>query len=729
MEARFKRSEINESINSDGFSNDEELQKYFQNLGDLPDEVEIDGIEYKMEQYGGSGDNAYAVYTDVNNDDSYIKVFYTLNKTGEDSYEGIKEIKGVSDLRESKKITESSDEEITIPGLTSYKNIANKFKNYRAFAANFEPVIIVKINREYYVYKTTAQDSQDYSYQTNSESNIEGWLYGMVQANNHIFKALGESFKKSKKTESESSLDGKDVTNQFDFIKPFENNFGGVKIIKNSYDKNYYIYNKDETDSKNYLDFSKSKDYIDGWLRGAVKANNGIIKKVSENYSRVQEDNKDVKTVETRIGSHIVEIEVDYSNEKPHIRKIWWNYDNNTSSTGFLYNEDEDKFYAFAYENFLTSKQEQALKDKIKQILQKGVKKEDKTRIPTSKLPDLCYAYNDTTGEIIIIRKGVEGYYPSKIKLDNNLVGKSRKAQAQKLIDEQNKILGVTKDQALQMQLNSMFGWDSTKTESMKLKENSEDDTVKSLDDLKNIIEKDGWTVDTSEQSGKTVWEIRQYTPLGEDWSFIIFFDGTTQDAIDEIKSYAHNFDAEDEQQLYIDMRGRHGIPDDVEALEADGEWKEEQLDNLADKLSELDIDLDESKKITESETNTDIIWENMNEYDEDEIENIRDIIENLDVKGVEVNGHSVKVIDNKSKLEFWIDYSFDGFDITGEWNQYIFDMTNSTDRIKKAVQTSYDKGTGVAIAFDMMESEGFSYLEQKGIITTTEDGGYKFTD
>lgn len=94
---------VNEDINPDGFSNDENLQQYFKDLKNLPDEVEIDNVKYKMEQYGGLGDNCYAIYTDINNNDSYIKVFYSLNKTENGSYKGISKINGVSDLRESAK--------------------------------------------------------------------------------------------------------------------------------------------------------------------------------------------------------------------------------------------------------------------------------------------------------------------------------------------------------------------------------------------------------------------------------------------------------------------------------------------------------------------------------------------------------------------------------------------------------------------------------------------------
>lgn len=104
-----EKRHLTEVINQDGFENNEELQKYFQGLNELPDEIEIDGIEYKAEQYGGEDNNLYIIYTDVNNNDSYIKVFYSLNENGKDSYKGIKEIKGVSDLRENKDLEEKYD--------------------------------------------------------------------------------------------------------------------------------------------------------------------------------------------------------------------------------------------------------------------------------------------------------------------------------------------------------------------------------------------------------------------------------------------------------------------------------------------------------------------------------------------------------------------------------------------------------------------------------------------
>lgn len=98
---------MHESINVDGFQNDIELQKYFEKLHTLPDEITLDGKQYKMDMYGDTQGMNYVIYTDVDNDDSYIKVFYTMNEVEPGHLKGINRITGVSDLREGKQITKS----------------------------------------------------------------------------------------------------------------------------------------------------------------------------------------------------------------------------------------------------------------------------------------------------------------------------------------------------------------------------------------------------------------------------------------------------------------------------------------------------------------------------------------------------------------------------------------------------------------------------------------------
>ena len=95
---------LTESINEDGFPNSKELQDYFEKLNDLPDTIELDNRQYRMTEYGGTGSNSWAVYTDTLNDDSYIRVYYSLGHISDGHYKGIKSINGVSDLRESKQV-------------------------------------------------------------------------------------------------------------------------------------------------------------------------------------------------------------------------------------------------------------------------------------------------------------------------------------------------------------------------------------------------------------------------------------------------------------------------------------------------------------------------------------------------------------------------------------------------------------------------------------------------
>lgn len=113
---------MHESINVDGFENDIELQKYFEKLHTLPDEITLDGKQYKMDMYGDTQGMNYVIYTDVDNDDSYIKVFYTMNEVEPGHLKGINRITGVSDLREGKQITKSIESKIvrtnnTVEGL------------------------------------------------------------------------------------------------------------------------------------------------------------------------------------------------------------------------------------------------------------------------------------------------------------------------------------------------------------------------------------------------------------------------------------------------------------------------------------------------------------------------------------------------------------------------------------------------------------------------------------
>ena len=67
-------------------------------------------------------------------------------------------------------------------------------------------------------------------------------------------------------------------------------------------------------------------------------------------------------------------------------------------------------------------------------------------------LPDLCFSVIKTTGELICIKRGVEGYFPS----DWNTPDRERNEE---IAADNNKRLGVTDAQRQAMECGSMFGW------------------------------------------------------------------------------------------------------------------------------------------------------------------------------------------------------------------------------------------------------------------------------
>ena len=136
---------------------------------------------------------------------------------------------------------------------------------------------------------------EKYKYKTVKDTN--GTFFDIYKIGDSYYDVLGNEVTEEGKDmntamRESKSLDGEDVTNKFKNYKAFEGNFEPIRIVKNSYDKNYKVYRADETEANNFIYYTDSKDNLEGWLYGAVQAANGVFNKLSES-KEVKEEARD----------------------------------------------------------------------------------------------------------------------------------------------------------------------------------------------------------------------------------------------------------------------------------------------------------------------------------------------------------------------------------------------------------------------------------------------------
>jgi hypothetical protein len=148
-----------------------------------------------------------------------------------------------------------------------------------------------------------------------------------------------------------------------------------------------------------------------------------------------------------------------------------------------------------------------------------------------------------------------------------------------------------------------------------RIQETSKEDAkVLGKYDAQQILEENDFNIgEITEQDGSYYIELSQYTPLGEDWYVAVRFDGNDEDFIDQFDRIYQNFDVDEEFEVFIDMRGKNGVPTSSRELFEDQEWK---LKTLRTTLRELKgEDEDEEYTITLKLTdNGKTVWASSNE-------------------------------------------------------------------------------------------------------------------
>lgn len=120
---------------------------------------------------------------------------------------------------------------------------------------------------------------------------------------------------------------------------------------------------------------------------------------------------------------------------------------------------------------------------------------------------------------------------------------------------------------------------------------------ITSLEELKEEIESLDWSIsDCDFSNGEIGWDIAQYSPAGEDFSFSICHNNDVEKAIKEIDDYAYDcFDIDEHISMWIEARNvennRMGVPSPCELVE-DANDIQEMLYTLANHCNNLDIEL-----------------------------------------------------------------------------------------------------------------------------------------
>ncbi len=188
------------------------------------------------------------------------------------------------------------------------------------------------------------------------------------------------------------------------------------------------------------------------------------------------------------------------------------------------------------------------------------------------------------------------------------------------------------------------------------------------------LLENNGFSVNDVEQNGESGYyvELNQSTPEGEDWWVTITYDGTDEDFIREFKTYADYFDVDEEVEIWVDSRGKNGVPSSIRALVEDAEWKEETLKNTADDLDELNLEfyalLEEKVSVV---TDDSILREIYNSFVDNEVATKSISVGFLD------KCEEVGCFDDRTKLTLW-----HIFETTPKKETYLMMLTDLYDEI-----------------------------------------------
>ena len=83
--------------------------------------------------------------------------------------------------------------------------------------------------------------------------------------------------------------------------------------------------------------------------------------------------------------------------------------------------------------------------------------------------------------------------------------------------------------------------------------------------------------------------DVAKQSPAGEDFSFGV----SSENFVEEVKMYAAYFDVDEHVELWVNGRGKNGVPSRIRELVEDAEAIDKMLQELAAAMAEVEDDDD----------------------------------------------------------------------------------------------------------------------------------------
>lgn len=104
-----------------------------------------------------------------------------------------------------------------------------------------------------------------------------------------------------------------------------------------------------------------------------------------------------------------------------------------------------------------------------------------------------------------------------------------------------------------------------------------------------DILENNDITIHERDKHNKEYYrEIEFYSDAGEDVIEVIWYDGTPDGFIKAFAKNADNFDADEHAEMWIDHRGKNGVPDSIREIINDADCIKNKLLCVAETLKRV---------------------------------------------------------------------------------------------------------------------------------------------